>query len=173
MHKFKQNHLKGSVLPLAMLFLCGLWVGSALVGVAASHADLVVYPAKGQSQEQQAKDMAECAQWATQQTGFDPSRPPNFGGQSAQPQQGAAVRGAARGAALGAIGGAIAGDAGKGAAIGAAVGGTGGALKRRRARRAQEEAQEQANQAYQQSLQKFNAAKATCLKGRGYTVSGE
>jgi hypothetical protein len=40
--------------------------------------DLIVFPAKGQSQEQMEKDKFECYGWAKQQTGFDPmqSQPP-------------------------------------------------------------------------------------------------
>ena len=37
--------------------------------------DIYVYPAKGQSQEQQDRDRYECHSWAVKQTGFDPSRP--------------------------------------------------------------------------------------------------
>ena len=34
--------------------------------------ELVIYPAKGQSQEQMDKDKYECYTWGKQQTGFDP-----------------------------------------------------------------------------------------------------
>jgi hypothetical protein len=44
-----------------------------------------VYPARGQSPEQQQRDEFECYQWAVQQTGFDPSRAP-------QPQAAAPMR---------------------------------------------------------------------------------
>ena len=37
-------------------------------------AQQFTYPAKGQSAEQQKKDEAECSQWATGQTGIDPSK---------------------------------------------------------------------------------------------------
>jgi hypothetical protein len=33
--------------------------------------DLIIYPAKGQSQEQMEKEKFECYTWAKQQTGFD------------------------------------------------------------------------------------------------------
>jgi hypothetical protein len=42
-----------------------------------------VYPARGQSQEQQNRDQAECHGWAMQQTGYNPyqgSSPPPSGG---------------------------------------------------------------------------------------------
>lgn len=42
-----------------------------------------VYPSKGQSQEQQAKDRNECIGWAVGQTGYDPNLP-SQGGSSDQ-----------------------------------------------------------------------------------------
>src|SRR5262245_55407140 len=89
--------------------------------VAAGAQGLIIYPAKGQSAGQQSKDQAECGQWATGQTGFNPAAPPPPQAQAAP--VGGAVRGGARGALAGAAVGAIAGDAGKGAAIGATAGG--------------------------------------------------
>ena len=38
--------------------------------------DLIVFPAKGQSQEQTERDKFDCYQWAKQQTGFDPMKTP-------------------------------------------------------------------------------------------------
>jgi len=118
-----------------------------------------VYPAKGQSAEQQEKDQYECHQWAVQQTGFDPSQPV----EQSTPRY-SALGGAARGAALGAVGGAIGGDAGKGAAIGAAVGGLGSIMRDRRANQAQQ-------QAYSRDSAGYDRAYGACLKGRGYTVN--
>ena len=94
---------------------------AALTITAAYGQGTVIYPAKGQTPEQQNKDKGECHVWAVQQSGFDPTQaqaptapPPSQGGERA--------RGAARGAAAGAAVGAVAGDAGKGAAAGAAAG---------------------------------------------------
>ena len=79
-------------------------------------AQQFVYPAKGQTPEQQKSDEAACYTWAVQQTGFDPAKPP--------PQQPAAkppttatgvTRGAVRGAVVGEV---VGGDAGTGAAVG-------------------------------------------------------
>ena len=39
----------------------------------ASAQQLLIYPAGGQSAEQQTTDEAECRVWATRQTGFDPA----------------------------------------------------------------------------------------------------
>ena len=118
-----------------------------------------VYPAKGQSQEQQQKDQYECHEWAVQQTGFDPSQPV----EQSVPRH-SVMGGAARGAALGAVGGAIGGDAGKGAAIGAAVGGLHTVMSDRRANESQA-------QAYSASTETYDRAYGACLQGRGYTVN--
>jgi hypothetical protein len=139
---------KRLVLVSAALVMAGLSCGSALAQTP--------YPAKGQSPQQQQKDMAECQAWAAQQTG----------GPAAAPQPtatGQGVRGAARGAAIGAVGGAIGGDAGKGAAIGAATGAMVGGVQRRQDRRAAQAASTQQNA-------NFSGAISACLEGRGYTV---
>jgi hypothetical protein len=144
---------------------------ASLVAPAALAQQLLIYPANGQSAEQQSQDEAECRVWATQQTGFDPAvnQPPAGG--SSQAGQGVVVGGAARGAALGAVGGAIAGNAGKGAAVGAGVGAAGGLFNRMGARRQQEAHQQQAQAQYQGQSAEFSRAVATCATGRGYTVS--
>lgn len=41
--------------------------------VDAAQEDMIIYPAKGQSQQQLNKDRYDCHVWATNQTGFDPS----------------------------------------------------------------------------------------------------
>jgi len=151
--------------------------------------DMIVYPAKGQSQEQENQDRYQCHNWAVQQTGYDPANPPPSSGSSAPPppppayQEQPTVGGtAARGAALGAIGGAIGGNAGKGAAIGAATGGALGAMRRNQASRdyaaqqqayaqQQQQAQYQQNAANSQRRAAYNRAISACLTGRGYTVN--
>src|SRR5215472_15297614 len=108
----------------------------ALVLPTVAVAQPFVYPARGQSPQQQEFDRGQCYSWAVQQTGFDPANPRIAIGppppQSAPGPDGSMLRGAAGGAALGAIGGAIGGDAGKGAAIGAGVGGLFGGFRRMR-----------------------------------------
>jgi hypothetical protein len=143
-------------------------------GIPAAAQQPIAYPAKGQTAEQQQKDLGECQAWAKQTTGVDPvavaqAPPPP---QSAQTGGGGErLRGAARGAAGGAIGGAIAGDAGEGAAIGAVVGTIAGGAKARRNRRAQQEQAAQQHQAQQQGqLGTYNRAFAACMEGRGYTT---
>jgi hypothetical protein len=138
--------------------------------------DLLVYPAKGQSQTQQDKDRYECHTWAVKETGFDPSKPQtaasnSAGSQQYQPSQPHVLKGAGRGAALGAVGGAITGNAGKGAAAGAAMGGLAGGFKRRNERMQQSSQQSAGVQSAQQNQRNtYNRAMAACLEGRGYTV---
>jgi len=135
---------------------CVLTLG---IAVASWAAHPYVYPAKGQSTEQQQKDEWECHQWAVQQTGFDPSQPI----EQSVPRY-SAMGGAARGAALGAAGGAIGGNAGEGAAIGAAVGGLRSIMRDRQANEAQQ-------QAYSDASAGYDRAYGACLQGRGYTVN--
>jgi len=129
-----------------------------------------VYPQKGQSPQQQAKDTAECQAWAQQQTGINPGMQ-----QQQMPVQSAPttspMRGAARGAAIGAVGGAIGGDAGKGAAIGAASGALIGGMRRRDQMQQQQAQQQQMQQQQAMQMDTFGRAQATCLGAKGYTVN--
>lgn len=148
---------------------------------------MVVFPAKGQTPQQQSQDEGECYAWSKGQTGVDPMAPPPAAAQPATqaPAQQAAhadgsrLRGAARGAAAGAIIGEVADDdAGKGAAIGATAGVVAGG---RQSRKHQEQAAQQAAQQQQQATQQQQAAQqqqvdlfkkgfAACLEPKGYTV---
>jgi len=140
-------------------------------------AKLMVYPAKGQSAEQQSADEGACMSWASKQTGFDPTAPmqPTTPPPQAQQPTTSAGKGALRGALGGLVVGAIAGDAGKGAAIGAGTGALVGGVRHHdqvQNSYAQQDAWEQQQAAqYQQSQNEFNRAYATCLEGRGYTVN--
>ena len=151
---------------LRLLF--SLALGLALIGE--TSAQQYVYPAKGQSPQQQKSDEAACYTWAVQQTGFDPAK--------ASPQQqaakppttatgttpGAGARGAARGAIVGEM---VGGDAGAGAAAGAAAA---RAQSRRQNAASAQQGQQQAQAATQQQQAAFAKARAACLEGRGYTV---
>ena len=166
-------NLKSLVVALAVF----LFAGPAIAG------SPIVYPAKGQTPQQQDRDQYECHRWAVQQSGFDPSnpgsnssgtqpansesRPKPLLGRGSDPN---ALRGGARGAALGAVGGAIAGDAGKGAAVGAGVGGLGGAIRRRDQQSARESAPP-AKAPVNPGLDTYNRAVAACMTGRGYSVN--
>jgi hypothetical protein len=134
-----------------------------------SLGDPVVYPAKGQSPEQQKQDEAECYSWAVDRSGYDPVKPPSSQpatAQSSQPNKptGARVRGALRGAAIGEI---ADGDTGDAAAAGAIAGGS---RDRRERRRTNQQAQSAATQPQQAGQEALNKARAACLEGRGYTV---
>jgi hypothetical protein len=157
----------------------------ALAAALAQGTTPIVYPAKGQSAEQQAKDKSECDAWAKQSTGIDPAAveaaPP-----PAQPEQSASagpkgerLKGAARGAAAGAIIGEVADDdADQGAKVGAAAGALAGGRQARKgkaeaqkqAEASAQQAQQQAEAAKQEKLQTYGRAVAACLEGRGYTV---
>jgi len=152
-------------------------IGVLGVGLStAAHAGPFVYPAKGQSPQQEAQDEAACHQWAQQQTGVSPdaiAQQAVSGRAYQQPEGGfhSLLGGGARGAALGAIGGAIGGDAGEGAEIGAAVGAAGSLFRERRRMREQQQYNQAVNQEMGARLDEFDQAYSTCLRGRGYTVS--
>ena len=155
-----------------------VWCAVALLfPLAAQAQDPIVYPAKGQSNEQMEKDKYECYNWAKQQSGFDPMQVPTA--TSAPPPQQdegpGVVGGAARGGLGGLAVGAIAGDASQGAAIGAVAGGLFGGLRNNDRRRSNEQQQQQwenqqANN-YVNQRNKYNRAYGACLEGRGYTVN--
>ena len=130
----------------------------------------IVYPAKGQSAQQQSKDDAECYAWAKQTTGIDPavvasSPPPQNTGPAVGGGErvGGAVRGAAGGGAIGAI----AGDAGQGAGIGAVAGAMAGGRKARQQQAAQNQ---QAVIQQQEMINTHYRAFGACMEGRGYTI---
>ncbi len=110
-----------------------------------------VYPAKGQTMEQQTKDANECSFWAKQQTNYDPSTDTGKGVAVG------ALIGAAGGAALGAATGAITGNVGTGAAVGAVAGGVGGGAIG-------------GTQQYSRSRDGYERAYGACMQGRGYSV---
>ena len=152
----------------------------------AATMDVFVFPAKGQTPEQQSTHEAECYNWAVQNTGADPfdlakkneqaaQQAEQTKQQAAQATQGAGAKGAVKGAAAGALIGEIASnDAGKGAAYGAAAGVVAG---RRRAKRGQQQANAQADQQLQQTQQasaealaNFKKAFSVCLEAKEYMV---
>ncbi len=162
--------MRTAIYAVVFLMLVTFVSGSVLA------QELIIYPAKGQSQDQLEKDKYECYSWAKKQTGFDPMEVPKA--TAPPPKQeaskGGLFKGAARGAVVGVTAGAIAGDAGKGAAIGAASGALFGGMRRKDQKRQQEKAQQewaqqQADQ-YQQKRNTYNRAFGACLEGRGYTV---
>jgi hypothetical protein len=141
---------------------------------------LYVYPAKGQSSEQQQADEQACTQWAESQTGLTlqggsvdaQAAGQQAAAQTAEATQGAAIAGGAKGSLVGLAIGSISGNAGEGAAIGAIAGGVLGRRERKRAVAESGQAgAEQAQAQNQQNLDAFKQAAGACLQGRGYTVS--
>ena len=114
-------------------------------------AGVYVYPAQGQSAQQQAQDTSACQSWAQQQTGYNPT------GDTAKGVGVGAALGALGGAALGAAVGAAAGSPGTGAAIGAAAGGVGGATYGGVSQHGQGQAG-------------YDQAYGACMSGKGYTI---
>jgi Glycine-zipper domain len=154
------------------VFMAALVSGAGgLKNAALAQSQPIIYPAKGQSQDQMEQDKYGCYTWAKGQTGFDPmqaglaSQPPPQSQGSASP-----LKGAAGGAAVGAVGGAIAGDAGKGAAIGAASGAMIGGMRKRGQAQQQASAQQQQQAAVSSKQAEYNRAFGACMEGRGYTV---
>lgn len=147
-------------------------IGAALLSstLVASAQKPIVYPAKGQSTQQQSQDDGECMTWAKQNTGYDPANPAQTAPATAQPAapRGGLIKGAAAGAAVGAIGDNDVGDA---AVKGAVIGG----VAQRSRKRGQQEAAATQNQASQQAQQEqaatFQRAYGACMSGRGYTVN--
>jgi hypothetical protein len=104
------------------------------------------YPPKGQSPEQVSTDQSQCAAWATQQTGFNPSAPP--------PATAAPATTASSGEPKG------------------LVGGVNRRWERREKRWGVQEPSQQAPAAAPnpQQTDAYNRALDSCLSARGYTV---
>jgi len=140
-------------------------------------ANLAIFPARGQSPEQQKADESAAYDWATQQTKWDPyqakallDQQGHTAAEAANAARGGAVKGAAGGALLGVTIGAIAGDAGKGAAIGAATTGLTGGMRSRRAVKAAGGDAAAAVAAFQQQFGLWTRNYMAAMEAKGYTV---
>ena len=125
---------------------------AALAGAPALAQLSFVYPAKGQSPQQQKKDESECHSWAAQQSGYDPTKASGEQSASAQSQP----------AAVGGIVGNSA-DARKGTVIG---GVSGRASSRHEQLQRQDELTARAA-----GPGAYDKARMACLSGRGYSVN--
>jgi hypothetical protein len=165
--------MRQKMICLSIIILLACLAGPVLA------QEVIIYPAKGQSEDQMEKDKFECYSWAKKETGFDPMEIPTA---TAPPpkkeaQKGGTGRGAVVGGATGAVVGGIV-SGGKGAAKGAVIGGGSGALLGGMRREKQRNQEEQARQqwereqgnAYMQKRTTYNRAYGACLEGRGYTV---
>lgn len=135
------------------------WILAFSVGmIPLAIAQQYVYPAKGQSPQQQQSDESACYSWAVQQTGFDPAKQqpaakPATTATGTTP--GAGARGAVRGAVVGEV---VGGDAGTGAAVGAAA-------ARGQSRRQNAATQQQQQGASQQQVSAFSKLALLVLRG--------
>jgi hypothetical protein len=158
-----------------MIFVAILltFIFTALSGYA---QELIVFPAKGQSDSQMEKDKYDCYLWAKKETGFDPmaiptaSQPPP----KSKKTKASAGRGMVGGALLGAAVGSLTGDAAKGAAIGAGGGAVVGGARKAETEKENQQANQQwaaeQNAEYMQKRGNYNRAFSACLEGKGYTV---
>jgi hypothetical protein len=140
---------------------------------------LYVFPAKGQTADQQKQDEEACYAWAKNQSGIDPaavkanpdSAAKAAGAKADTATQGAAVKGAAKGAVGGAVVGGIAGDAGTGAGVGAVVGVAKGRQAKKQAKAQAEKQAAEQNKAWAAGqIDTFKKAYSACVEGKGYTV---
>jgi hypothetical protein len=139
---------------------------SAIAGAAWAQQP-IIYPAKGQSQQQQNTDTGQCRSWATQNTGVDPARVAQQSSSQPPPPgpQGERVKGALIG---GVVGGAVGGN--DGAAGGAVVGIMAGGARQRQRQRDASSQQQQNQQNAQSQMSTYNRAVAACMEARGYTI---
>ena len=174
------NLRTGSALALSML-LAGCVAPPpqrTIVQAPPAPPPLMVYPARGQSPEQTARDRYDCHVWAVQQSGYDPSRPGVPPGervmvQPANPPGTGTAVGAIAGAILGA---AIAGprDAGAGLVLGGITGAAVGTASDANAQAAAnaEQARLDRNAAgAAQAAANYRRAISACLDARGYTIA--
>lgn len=166
--------------------ILALIVGLITVAPGFAEERIFVYPAQGQSDQQQAEDRYHCHRWAVEATGFDPMsvagyQEPRYVRVPApdNPHRGDAGRGmfggAIAGAAIGEIG---SGNAGQGAAIGAILGALLGSISESEGeQQRREQAQYQAEDYYADRREvamgraSYRRALAACLEGRGYNVN--
>ncbi len=135
-------------------------------------ADMFIFPAQGQTADQQELDEFRCQRWATDRTGFNPLATPTTTTPppSQRRQTGGLAGGALGGAALGAIIGDSSRAAGRGAIAGALIGG----VRQNRTNTRVEQDTEQWAQRETANLANnrndFERAMKACLEGKGYTI---
>ncbi len=172
--------LQGLILTMSTVASVMLAATVALAGpppLSTNPGNLAIYPARGQSLDQQRADEAAAYDWATQQTGWDPyqakavlDQQGHAAADAAGAARGGAVTGAAGGALVGVAVGAIAGDAGKGAAIGATSLGLTGGMRSRRAVKAAGATSSTAVASYQQQFGLWTRNYMAAMEAKGYTV---
>ena len=159
------KHSIQMMLPIAAFTMFG---GIAFHDAA---AQLYIYPAEGQTVEQQAQDEHECHGFAQSQTGIDPD---NLTVPSGPRETTGTGKSAAIGGGIGAVGGgvigAIAGNTVTGALLGAGAGAAAGAIKGNRDSNAADEEYQAAVARNQAAVDEYNRAFGACMTGKGYGV---
>jgi hypothetical protein len=155
---------------LLVLFLFLAWPATA-------GAEFMVYPAKGQSAEQQDKDKGECHQWAVKNSGVNPASVAATPAPSApQAPKGRPRVGRRRGRRGGGSPGGVRrwqGRQGRGHRRWCRSRGRGPAQGQggiRNQAQQQQAATQQHQQQTQAQLDKYNRAYKACLEGKGYNV---
>lgn len=159
----------------------------------AAAATPLIYPAKGQSAQQQDRDKYECHDWARTQSGFDPTKPvaapapmPTASASSANNGGKTSSAGTAAGMATGAMSAAAVAqlthhDPARAAAAGALGGGVVQRVKQQQQQAKSQQRSDAEQQQQQQALAQqaarlqqqrttYDRATAACMEGRGYTV---
>jgi hypothetical protein len=149
-----------------------------IVAAAAGYAqEPIIFPAKGQSDEQMEQDKYACYSWAKKESSFDPMAVPTAS--APPPKQKETKASAGRGAVGGAVVGAgLSKITGHSAKKGAVAGGAGGAVVGGSRKAGTAEENKKANQQwaneqgaeYTQKRNHYNRAFAACMEGKGYTV---
>jgi hypothetical protein len=149
-----------------------------ILAVAAGYAqEPIIFPAKGQSDEQMEQDKYACYSWAKKESSFDPMAVPTAS--APPPKQKETKASAGRGAVGGALVGAgLSKITGHSAKKGAVAGGAGGAVVGGSRKAGTAEENKKANQQwaneqgaeYTQKRNHYNRAFAACMEGKGYTV---
>jgi len=136
--------------------------------LAAGHAvaEPVIFPAQGQSAEQQEKDKLKCYSWAKQQSGFDPMSSADTATAAAQTKSG----GAAKGALAGGVAGAVFGNKSKHTRRSAAAGAVVGGASQNSSNKKNQAAADQYNAEVAANRGGYDRAHAACLEGKGYTI---
>lgn len=179
MNERLQQVVTRGIAALIMVSLVGIAapVQAGPPSLSSNPGNHVIFPAKGQTPEQQKQDETAAYDWATQQTAWDPYEAYDklvekgyATSQKTDAAKGGAVKGAVGGALLGLAIGAIAGDASKGAGIGAAAGGLTGGARSHRAKKAAGGEADAAVAAYKQQFAIWDRNFMAAMEGKGYTV---
>jgi hypothetical protein len=165
--------MKQMLILAVLLFFSIFFTGPVLA------QDPIVYPAKGQSEDQIEKDKYQCYSWAKKQTGFDPMKTPTT--TSAPPAKEEKVWGAGKSGVAGGATGAIVGGIAKGkkgairggligAGSGALIGGVRSSNQRNREEQKRKEWEQREANNYVRARNEYNRAFGACMEGRGYSV---